>query len=242
MINSMKAVAAMMLTLAMMIVAGCKPEEAPNNGGGNSGGNNGNGTINDYEYVDLSLPSGTLWATCNIGANTPEDYGDYFAWGETTPKTTYNWSTYKYCNGGSHQLTKYCYDASFGYHGFTDNLTVLQPSDDAATANWGNGWCMPTTDQWKELRDNTSYVWTTQNGVNGYLFEALNGVSLFLPAAGYRDDNELLGYRGYGYYWLNSLGDDDPDLAYRFHFDEYGWLESTIDRAYGRPVRPVTKD
>lgn len=235
----MKAVAAMMLTLAMMIVAGCKPEEAPNNGGGNSGGNNGNGTINDYEYVDLSLPSGTLWATCNIGANTPEDYGDYFAWGETTPKTTYNWSTYKYCNGGSHQLTMYCYDASFGYHGFTDNLTVLQPSDDAATANWGNGWCMPTTDQWKELRDNTSYVWTTQNGVNGYLFEALNGVSLFLPAAGYRDDNELLGYRGYGYYWLNSLGDDDPDLAWYFNFHSDVIYKNYDSRSLGLSIRPV---
>lgn len=78
-------------------------------------------------YVDLGLPSGTLWATCNVGADTPEGYGDYFAWGETQPKTTYNWSTYRYCNGDYVKLTKYCGNSSYGYNGFTDDLTVLQP-------------------------------------------------------------------------------------------------------------------
>ena len=100
------------------------------------------GTVNGHEYVDLGLPSGTLWATCNIGANTPEEYGDYFAWGETQTKDTYSWSTYQYANGTfwqDPQLTKYCTDANYGYNGFTDNLTTLQASDDPATANWGSG-------------------------------------------------------------------------------------------------------
>ena len=137
--NSMKLIATITLTVAMMFVAGCTPEDGPNNEGGDIGGN----TYNGHEYVDLGLPSGTLWATCNVGADTPEGYGDYFAWGETTPKTTYNWNTYKYCNGGEglNTLTKYCSDSNFGYNGFTDNLTVLQlMDDDAATVNWGSGW------------------------------------------------------------------------------------------------------
>ena len=96
-----------------------------------------------HEYVDLGLPSGTLWATCNVGADTPESYGDYFAWGETEPKTTYDWSTYKYCVGEYDRLTKYCSDTTYGYNGFTDDLYVLQPSDDAATVNWGEGWRTP---------------------------------------------------------------------------------------------------
>ena len=100
-----------------------------------------------HEYVDLGLPSGLLWATCNVGADAPEDYGDYIAWGETTPKTTYNWSTYQYCMGSYNTLTKYCNKTSFGYNGFTDNLTTLLPEDDAATANWGSGWRMPTEEE-----------------------------------------------------------------------------------------------
>ena len=98
-----KILTAVMLMTAMVLTA-CDPEEEPNNGD-----NNGVGTYNGHNYVDLGLPSGTLWAACNVGANTPEEYGDYFAWGETAPKTTYNWSNYKYCNGGDgwNTLTKY---------------------------------------------------------------------------------------------------------------------------------------
>ena len=98
-------------------------------------GNSGGGSGDEHAYVDLGLPSGTLWATCNVGADTPEGYGDYFAWGETQPKDVYNWSNYQYCNGSHDQLTKYCNNSSYGYNGFTDNLTTLQPGDDAATAN-----------------------------------------------------------------------------------------------------------
>ena len=223
-----KAIAALMLTVAVIVVAGCKPDE-PNNGD----------VLNGHEYVDLGLPSGTLWATCNVGAETPEGYGDYFAWGETEPKTTYNWSTYQHCNGVLDQLTKYCNDSDYGYNGFTDDLTVLQPSDDAATANWGSGWCMPTVGQWRELRDNTSTVWTIQNGVNGRLFTAPNGNSLFLPAAGDRWGDELLWVVEQGGCWSSSLG-NDPAGAWIFGIDE-GEADNIFydDRAVGLSVRAV---
>lgn len=120
-----------------------------------------------HEYVDLGLPSGTLWATCNVGANAPEEYGDYFAWGEIQPKDYYDESTYQYCIGSYNTLTKYCNNSSYGYNGFTDNLTTLQPEDDAATANWGAGWRMPTKGEWEELYNNTTCTWTTQNNVSG---------------------------------------------------------------------------
>ena len=124
--RTLKAVAALMLM--MVFAAGCnKPDDH-------------SGTLNGHDYVDLGLPSGTLWATCNVGAETPEGYGDYFAWGEIEPKSLYEWSTYKYCHGDFDQLTKYCQNATYGYDGYTDDLCVLLQMDDAATANWGEGW------------------------------------------------------------------------------------------------------
>ena len=171
-----------------------------------------------HEYVDLGLPSGLLWATCNMGADTPEDYGDYFAWGETQLKEYYKWNIYQYCNVTYDQLTKYCSNSSYGYNGFTDNLTTLLPEDDAAAANWGNGWRIPTYAEWQELLDNTTRTWTTQNGVNGQLFTASNGNSLFLPAAGYRYDSSLYFAGGYGYYWSSSLYPDYSAGAWNIYF------------------------
>ena len=169
----------------------------------------GGGSYNGHEYVDLGLPSGTLWATCNVGANAPEEYGDYFAWGETQPKEVYTWYTYQYCmDGSSTSLTKYCNNAYLGYSGFTDNLTTLLPEDDAATANWGNGWRMPTKEEWLELFYNTTNIWTTQNGVNGRLFTAPNGNRVFLPATGYRCNGDLNYAGSDGNYWSNSLDTD----------------------------------
>ena len=195
--------------------------------------------VNGHAYVDLGLPSGLLWATCNVGANAPEDYGDYFAWGETTTKTDYSWSTYQYCNGSNSTMTKYCTNADYGNNGFVDNQTTLFPEDDAATANWGSGWRMPTKEEWQELYNNTTVTWTTQNGVNGRLFTASNGNSLFLPAAGYRSDSSLYGAGSYGYYWSSSLYAGYPGDAWYLYFysDNYGM--SYYDRYYGRSVRPV---
>ena len=192
-----------------------------------------------HAYVDLGLPSGLLWATCNVGADTPEGYGDYFAWGETQPKDTYNWSTYQYCNGSFNTLTKYCNNSSYGYNGFTDDLTTLLPEDDAATANWGSDWRMPTKEEWQELYNNTTHTWTTQNGVNGRLFTASNGNSLFLPAAGYYGGTSL-GYAGtYGNYWSSSLLTGSPNFAWSLFFDSGDCYMYSNIRYYGFTVRPV---
>ena len=196
-------------------------------------------TTLDHGYVDLGLPSGTMWATCNVGATTTEGYGDYFAWGETQSKEYYDWSTYKYCNGSYNQLTKYCNQSDYGYNGFTDNLTVLQPSDDVATANWGNGWCMPTEEEWRELYENTSNTWTTQNGVNGRLFTANNGNSLFLPAAGDRWENELFDAGSFGHYLSSALDKIDPYNACYFSFGSGHASLGHFDRSQGRSVRAV---
>ena len=198
-------------------------------------------TLDDYVYVDLGLPSGLLWATCNVGADNPEDYGDYFAWGETQPKDTYNWSTYQYCNGSYNTLTKYCNYSSWGYNGFTDNLTTLLPEDDAATANWGGDWRMPTKEEWQELYSNTTQTWTTQNGVNGRLFTAANGNSLFLPAAG-RYDGELYNAGLLGYFWSSSLYTDFPYDAWNLDFGSPGTYVDDYYRYYGFSVRPVLEN
>ena len=187
-------------------------------------------------WIDLGLPSGLLWATCNVGADAPEEYGDYFAWGETQPKDTYNWSTYQYCNGTYNTLTKYCNNSSYSYNGFTDNLTTLLPEDDAATANWGSDWRMPTQAEFQELLDNTTVTLTTQNGVNGHLFTASNGNSLFLPAAGYYNNSDFSSAGSYGFYWSSSLYTDYPDAAWNF---SSGFNMSGYSRYYGFTVRPV---
>ncbi len=192
-----------------------------------------------HEYVDLGLPSGTKWATCNVGANAPEEYGDYFAWGETQPKDIYDWSTYQYCMGDQYMLTKYCTDASCGYNGFVDNLTTLLAEDDAATANWGSGWRMPTDEECNELYQNTTVTLTTQNGVNGRLFTAANGNSLFLPAAGYRDGGSLGRTGDYGLFWSGSLYTDNPSSAWFFYFISNDFGMNGDHRYYGQSVRPV---
>ena len=196
------------------------------------------GIGDDHAYVDLGLPSGLLWATCNVGADTPEDYGDYFAWGETQPKDTYNWYTYQYCNGSDNTFTKYCSNSSYGYNGFTDNLTTLLPEDDAAAANWGSGWRMPTKMEWRELFNNTTVTLTTQNGVNGHLFTASNGNSLFLPTTGCRFYGTLFYGGSCGFYWSSSLY-TDPDKAWYFYFDSGNYGVYVETRNYGLPVRPV---
>lgn len=204
-------------------------------------------TLNGHEFVDLGLPSGLLWATCNVGANTPEEYGDCFAWGETTTKETYNWSTYRYCNGSGSTLTKYCNNAEYGNNGFTDELTILEASDDAATANWGASWRMPTKAEMEELNTNCTVTWTTQNGVNGRLFTGPNGNSIFLPAAGVYSfdgyqEHEAAGLGGF--YWLSSLctDGDGPHCAwYLVFYSDCCWVSSMsdINRNNGLSVRPV---
>lgn len=139
----------------------------------------------EYEYVDLALPSGTLWATCNVGATTPEGYGNFYAWGEIEPKEDYSWETYKYCEGSNYkEITKYCTDSTFGKDGLVDNKVVLELDDDAAAASSNNLWRIPTHAEWDELMENCTWEGTTQNGVVGIKITATNGNSIFLPAAG----------------------------------------------------------
>ena len=198
------------------------------------------GVVGDeHAYVDLGLPSGLLWATCNVGAETPEDYGEYFAWGETTPKSTYTWSNYQYCHGNYYSITKYCDNSSNGYNGFTDNLTTLLPEDDAATANWGDNWRMPTKEEWDELYNNTTVTWTTQNGVNGCLITASNGNSLFLPATGCRYYGTLFSPGSEGHYWSSSLQSGRSDYAWYFYFDLGDYCTYVEYRNYGKVIRPV---
>ena len=193
---------------------------------------------NGHEYVDLGLPSGLKWATCNVGATTPEEYGDYFAWGETSPKSTYDWSTYKWCNGSSTTITKYCVSS---YYGTVDNKTTLELTDDAAHVNWGGNWRMPTRAEQDELKNssNCTWTWTTQNGVEGYkVTSKVNGNSIFLPVAGYRyyaiDD-----VGSGGDYWSSSLSTSGSDFAFLAGFDssDVGWFSSY--RYYGQSVRAV---
>ncbi|MBR5323957.1 MAG: hypothetical protein IKV14_03955 [Muribaculaceae bacterium] len=198
-----------------------------------------NDPYNGHEYVDLGLPSGLKWATCNVGATTPEGYGDYFAWGETSPKTTCSWSTYKYCNGSLTSMTKYCTNS---YYGTVDNKTTLELADDAAHVNWGGNWRMPTKAEQDELRDtnNCTWTWTTQNGVNGYkVISVKNGNSIFLPAAGYRYNYSLFNAGSRGYFWPSSLDTDYSCYAYYldFYSGSVGW--DNFDRCYGQSVRAV---
>ena len=198
------------------------------------------GSANGHYWVDLGLPSGTLWATCNIGASSPEDYGNYYAWGETSTKRTYNWGTYKYANGNNDKLTKYCDKSDYGNNGFTDDLTSLQGSDDPATAKWGGGWRTPSKAQWDELLSNTTGKWTTQNGKTGRLFTSKkNGQSVFLPAAGRRLDSGLYYAGSSGGYWSRSLYTDATYYAWLLYFTSDDRGVSSYGRYDGFSVRPV---
>lgn len=196
----------------------------------------------DHEWVDLGLPSGTLWATCNVGANSPEEFGNFFAWGETEPKTEYGWSTYKWCNGSEDTMTKYCTNSSEGYNGFTDSKTLLDPEDDAATMNWGSEWQMPSYNQINELKNGlyTTTEWTTMNGKNGRkITSKINGNSIFLPAAGWCYGTSLNDAGCDGFYWSRSLNTGSSVGAYGQCFYSLGTVLSNYFRYCGHSVRPV---
>ena len=198
------------------------------------------GTADGHEWVDLGLPSGTLWAICNVGAGKPEGYGNYYAWGETSTKSTYNWNTYKYANGSYDKLTKYCSRSDYGSNGFTDKQTTLQSGDDPATANWGSGWQTPSEAQWEELLSNTTNQWTTQNGVKGRLFTSKkNGQTLFLPAAGLCSDKELEFAGSVGSYWSRSLHTGYPNNVRVYGFTSDNCGKGNSERIQGYNVRPV---
>ena len=210
--------------------------------------------------VDLGLPSGTKWANMNVGAEKPEDYGLFFAWGETTGYTSdtsdgrlFDWASYKWMNEGQsswQQVNKYqvadgqtsaCwYDSNGNFIG--DGKSTLELADDAARANWGGQWVMPTYEEMRELLDNTTNEWTTVNGINGRKFTSkVNGNSIFLPAAGYRDGSSLSGQTQYGLYWSSSVG---PSLSTaRAASASAGGAGTGSDyRNVGFSVRPVLRN
>ncbi|MBQ5856455.1 MAG: hypothetical protein IIW55_04020 [Bacteroidales bacterium] len=234
------------MTLICMMMVSFKPD-------GSDGKHEGHG------YVDLGLS--VKWATCNVGASKPEDYGNYYAWGETTTKSSYTESNSK------------TYGKKMG--DFAGNSSY-----DAATANWGGNWRMPTEKEMRELIDKCTWIWTTQNGVKGYNVKGPNGNSIFLPAAGSWFGSVGEGAGSGGDYWgsapydniadysyfFDSFYDDSDDYSYFFDsfydsfYDSYSYFFGTIhdhayilrfhsgyhgmngyDRIYGRSVRPVVE-
>ncbi len=194
-----------------------------------------------YTYVDLGLPSGTKWATYNVGATKPTEYGDYFAWGETKPKEEYWWNTYKWCKGSDDSMTKYCTDRKYGT---VDNKTVLEAEDDAATANWGSAWRMPTEEELDELVEGCDWKWFLDfngSGVNGQLGTSKkNGATIFLPAAGYRTTT-LNDAGHYGDYWSSSVLKGPSRSAFRLYFHDYNIYSYNYSRYGGLSVRAVLR-
>ena len=223
------------------------------NGGGNggdddddddNGGGNGDdddepttGTINGHEWVDLGLPSGLKWATCNVGASSPEDYGNYYAWGETTTKSTYT---------EDNSLTYGLNESQLQSQGYIDGSGNLTPSHDAATANWGGSWRMPTEDEMQELVDYCEWEWTQVNGVNGSKVIGPNGSCIFLPAAGRRYGTSLSLDGSNGYCWSSTpYGSYDYYYDYDAYYLNFNDGYENVDWSYGRhdglTVRPITE-
>ena len=205
--KTLKRLSLVMIATAL-VFTGCKKDEEDE------------GIINGHECVDLGLPSGTKWATCNVGATTPEGYGNYYAWGETTTKSSYT------------EENSVTYEQPMS--DISGNATY-----DAARANWGGTWRMPTRSELNELNAKCTWTWTTQNSVNGYKVTGPSGASIFLPAAGYRNGSSLnrAGYSGY--YWSSTPYGNRDDYAYYLDFSSSSLYMYYDYRYYGQSVRPV---
>lgn len=185
--------------------------------------------INGHRFIDLGLPSGLLWAECNIGASSPCDDGDYFAWGETETKPDYSESTYKW---GSEP----------GKYNNKNGKTVLETGDDAAAENWGKGCRMPSIEDFWELRDKCEWVWSSDyNGAKGYIVKGSNGNAIFLPASGLRSGVELCEKGSNGYYWSGTIHTIYPTYAFALYIDSGYRGSNFYDRYCGYTVRPVAK-
>ena len=185
---------------------------------------------NHPHMIDLGLPSGTKWACCNVGADKPEFYGGYYAWGETEEKSYYYWETYIHCDGSFST----CHDLG---------SDIAGTQYDVAHVKWGGSWVMPSSDQQVELIKNCNYEWTTVNGVNGEKFTSKNnGGSIFLPAAGDRVNSGLIGAGSSGYYWSSTQYPSNTIGAYHLRFYSSGTSTDINDRHNGRSVRPVVRN
>lgn len=195
------------------------------------------GYHNGHEWVDLGLPSGTRWATMNVGAKSASDYGSYYAWGETSTKSTYTWSNLKYClNSSGDKFSKYVTKSNYGN---VDGKIELDLSDDAAYVNWGSGWRMPSKAQIEELRVKCKWTWTMMGGHNGYKVVGPRGVSIFLPVAYGWDESGFLDYDSYGWYWSRTLETSYGYDYFACYLDFNLDLSSATYRYNGLPVRAV---
>ena len=194
-------------------------------------------TLNGHEYVDLGLPSGLKWATCNVGADAPENAGGYYAWGETEEKDDYSWKTYKYYDDVYATVTKYCIHERFG---LVDGEKTLGAEDDVANVKWGATWRIPTYEEQQELCNKCTWEWTTVNGVSGYQVTGPNGNSIFLPAGGYKNDGNIFNKVSCGYYWSSSVLKKSCNRAYYLQFNSEEYTKGDFSRRYsGRNIRPV---
>lgn len=251
------------LCVASLILSGCR-----NTFNGNRADKSQTSCIeNGHTYVDLGLS--VRWATCNVGAETPDDYGNHFAWAETSAKSSYDWANLKYCHSDMNlSLSKYItepiekaalpegYDLSktdspiyfedlialaVAKNSFpSDGKKELEASDDAASVNWGGSWRMPTRDEWLELFEKCTWNWTTSNGVCGHVVTSkINGNSIFLPATGLRYGQDILYEGTQGYYWCSSLESENPWQACSVYSNRSAANMGICDRYIGLSVRPV---
>ena len=216
----MKKLSLFLIALAMLLVS-CKPEieTSPIEG-----------TANGHSWVDLGLPSGLKWATCNVGANYPEEYGQYFACGETSPKTEY---TEDNCPTYGLSISE------LQSQGYIDSEGNFMPQYDAVTANWGRDWRMPTYYELDELSTNCTWTWSTQNSVNGYKVTGPSGASIFLPAEGFFNGSSLYYAGNNGNYWSSTPYENGSYYTFGLSFDSSNQAVDFKRRNIGRGVRPV---
>lgn len=229
-----------LLTMSLCLFTGCHKDDEPSNGKNTSSGGSGGSSTSNVAYkscpddkhphlIDLALPSGTMWACCNVGAKKPEEFGGHYAWGETTTKQQYSWGTYIHCDGSSDN----CHDIGDDIAG-----TIY----DAATVNWGKPWQMPTTSQFDELW-NTNRMSATVNGVSGVKFVGSNGGTLFLPHAGLAG----YGYEGRAGWYFSSIPNNSYVTYYGYgyawglYFEGSGGSLGYERRYYGHSIRPCVK-
>ncbi len=198
------------------------------------------GITDGHKWIDLGLS--VKWATCNVGANAPWEYGGYYTWGEIKEKDNYYWNSHKWGHRGYQHSTaifKYCTN---DYYGIVDNKTVLESEDDVASMNWGSNWRMPSQKEFDELLSKCKWKWINQNGVNGHLVIGPNGNHIFLPASGHRINTDILGRDSCGYYWSATLDEYEVYYALGISFNKneiYGFKHWF--RYFGHTVRPVIK-
>lgn len=194
-----------------------------------------------HQYVDLGLS--VKWATCNIGADKPEDHGDYFSWGETENKRINNWETYRFTEGDKNEISKYCGNSQYGWHELADSLSALEPDDDVAHKKWGGNWRIPTKAQMKELIDNCTWTWTTRNEINGYLVTGkkpgYTNRSIFIPVTGTFDDGKIFNPTKSGHYWSRDCGTVYPPYAYTLELSAREASIGMESRCESIAVRPV---